>query len=151
MKGIIDIKELSNNNGGVFVSELDYDKSFSREGNKKGYFVMIISPIENEIRYVKQDDGTYLVYGESWIISGNKKQIESKVAGFIEDLKEDNVQYINEDSCHEYEFECKSDVGYYSTFVCGENIIDAKRRFRNLSKNKILNVREVEFQKYISR
>lgn len=151
MKGIIDIKDFSTNNGGVFVSELDYDKSFSREGNKKGYFKMIISPIENEIRYVKQDDGTYLVYGESWIISGNKKQIESKVAEFIEDLKEDNVQYINEDSCHEYKFDCKSDAGYYSTFVCGNNIIDAKRHFRRLSKNTILNVREIEFQRYISR
>lgn len=150
MKGIIDIKNFSTNNNGVFVSELDYDKSFSRQGNKKGYFKMIISPIENEIRYIKKDDGTYFVYGESWIVSGNKRQIESEIAKFIEDLKENDVQYINEDSYHEYRFECKSDTGYYFTFVCGENVIDAKRHFRHLSKNKIINVTEVEFQKYIN-
>ena len=82
MKGTIFVKEL--NNTGVFISGLDYDKSFSEKGNTKGYFKMLIEPIKNaneqyEIQYKKVKKG-FLVDGEAYIITGKgEKTIDKKI------------------------------------------------------------------------
>jgi hypothetical protein len=87
MKGHIIVPKL--NNTGNFVSELDYDKSFIDDSNTKGYFKMLIQPIENfdnkmEIRYMKVENG-YKVSGEAYIITGRgEKEIEQKIKKYFE-------------------------------------------------------------------
>ena len=79
MTGHIIVKRL--NKSGNFKSELDWDKCFIDKDNPKGYFKMVITPIENndgvkEIKYMKVQGG-YKVSGESWIITdGSEKEID---------------------------------------------------------------------------
>ena len=82
MKGNIIVKRL--NKSGIYKSELDYDKAFINEDNKKGYFKMLIKPIENcdgekEIRYMKVKGG-YRVSGESYIVTGATEEEINKEA-----------------------------------------------------------------------
>lgn len=87
MKGHITVPRL--NNTGNFISELDYDKSFIDNSNTKGYFKMLIQPIENsdykmEIRYMKVENG-YKVSGEAYIITGrDEKEIDETVNKYRE-------------------------------------------------------------------
>ena len=44
MKGIMKVSRL--NKSGLYISDLDWDKCFQGKNNPKGYFVMIIKPLE---------------------------------------------------------------------------------------------------------
>lgn len=149
MKGIIKLEKFTTNSNGIYISDLDYDKSFSEKGNKKGFFKIVISPIEHEIRYLRNPDGTVSVYGEAWVIAGNKKQIEEKIKDFVDGLKEDIVNYINEQTFRNYEFEYKIGDKYYFCSICKENVIEAKRFFKKLYGYKVINVSEIEFENCI--
>ena len=82
MKGHIIVKRL--NKSGNYKSELDWDKCFIDKDNPKGYFKMVITPIENcdgikEIKYMKVNGG-YKISGELWIITGSsEKEIDVSV------------------------------------------------------------------------
>lgn len=87
MKGHIIIAKL--NKTGNYISELDWDKCFVGESNKKGYFKMLIQPIENcdnkkEIRYMRVDNGIK-VSGEAYIITGrSEKEIDRRISKYRE-------------------------------------------------------------------
>jgi hypothetical protein len=86
MRGYIVVRKLTKKP--YYVSEIDWDNSFKDKGNPKGYFKMLIEPIENsddkyEIRYMKADNGIK-VSGEAYIFTGrSEKQIDNKIAKFV--------------------------------------------------------------------
>lgn len=72
MRGTMFVKRLTKT--GNYVSELDFDNSFSDISNPNGYFRMLIQPILNtenryEIRY-KKTKGGYIVSGEAYFVGG---------------------------------------------------------------------------------
>lgn len=81
MKGIIKVEKLNKN--GLFVSEMDWDNCYKCTDNPKGYFVMIIEPLEGcdkgIIYYQKLDDG-FLVKGEAYILTGRKDVLEKEIS-----------------------------------------------------------------------
>ncbi len=83
MTGTIKVTELNNN--GIYVSRLDHDKAFADKDNPSGAYKMVIEPLDSfegpMIEY-KQVKNGYLVRGESYIISGTKKEIEDGVKEF---------------------------------------------------------------------
>jgi len=86
MKGYIEVKEL--NKEGNYISELDFDKAFICDSNKKGFFKMLIQPIRNsndktEIKYMKEND-YFIVSGEAYIITGrNEKEIDNHINKYL--------------------------------------------------------------------
>ena len=81
MTGSCIVKRL--NKSGNYKSMLDTDPSFVDANNPKGYFKLIVQPIENsygqpEIRFCKAPGG-YRVSGEGYFIGGpNEKEIDEK-------------------------------------------------------------------------
>ncbi len=94
MKGHIIVPEITNDS--YYVSELDCDNTYKDKGNPKGYFKMLIEPIENgddkyEIRYMKVDNGIK-VSGEAYIFTGrSEKQIDNQIAKFVT-VRNDYIQ-----------------------------------------------------------
>ena len=86
MKGRIVVSEKTNES--YYVSELDSDNAYKDKGNPKGYFKMLIEPIENgddkyEIRYMKVDN-RIKVSGEAYIFTGRSEaQIDKQIAKFV--------------------------------------------------------------------
>ena len=98
MTGHMIVKRL--NKSGNFKSALDWDKCYMDKDNPKGYFKMVITPIENndgvkEIRYMKVKGG-YKVSGEGWIITdSSEKEIDTAARKHFE--KNGNVMMTEVD------------------------------------------------------
>lgn len=62
MKGIMKVSRL--NKSGLYISDLDWDKCFQGKNNPKGYFVMIIKPLEGwEKGIIYYEKGKNAFYG----------------------------------------------------------------------------------------
>lgn len=77
MKGTIFAQKLKQK--GKYVSEIDYDSSFIDSDNPKGFFKMVICPIDGKIYYCKTKNG-FKILGECYIVSGADEQsIDEKI------------------------------------------------------------------------
>lgn len=80
MTGWIIVKRLCKS--GIYVSELDTDKSFVDADNPYGYFKAMIEPIEGEVKYCKVGNGI-MVSGEMYLIGGSSVScIDEKIKSY---------------------------------------------------------------------
>lgn len=95
MKGCFKVNELNKN--GLFVSEMDWDKSYQDKGNPKGNFIMIVEPLEGFnkgiIYYQKLEDG-FLIEGEGYILTGRKDKLQKDVSKWISEYEEKDFEFI---------------------------------------------------------
>ena len=80
MKGIMKVSRL--NKSGLYISDLEWDKCFQGKNNPKGYFVMIIKPLEGwekGIIYYEKGKNGYLIEGEGYIVEGPLGDIKETV------------------------------------------------------------------------
>ena len=80
MTGWIIVKRLCKS--GIYVSELDTDKSFVDANNPNGFFKAMIEPIDGEIKYCKVDNGI-MVSGEMYLFGGYSEScIDEKIKSY---------------------------------------------------------------------
>lgn len=70
------------NPSGFYLSDLNRDPAFQSESNPDGKFKMVIVPIENEIRYMRDKTGNsrYIVSGEGYIVTGSDEKEIDEIA-----------------------------------------------------------------------
>lgn len=95
MKGIMKVSRL--NKSGLYISELNWDKCYQGKNNPKGYFVMIIEPLEGwekGIIYYEKEKNGYLIEGEGYIVEGNPSDIKENVKKRRTMYKTEPFEYI---------------------------------------------------------